>query len=60
MPNVRAKYLPPALPKAFVRRSALLTALDEGTDRTLTLVCAPPGYGKTLLLADWVRSSVLP
>jgi LuxR family maltose regulon positive regulatory protein len=28
--------------------------LEEGLARGLTLVCAPPGFGKTVLLADWV------
>ncbi|MGE3289478.1 MAG: AAA family ATPase, partial [Pseudonocardia sp.] len=46
---------PPALPRDFVTRPALRATLDSGADRTLTLVCAPPGFGKSLLLADWVR-----
>jgi LuxR family maltose regulon positive regulatory protein len=30
-------------------------ALEEGLARRLILVCGPAGFGKTALLADWVR-----
>ena len=56
----RAKTTVPALPREFVPRPTLVTALDSGEDRALTLVCAPPGYGKTLLLAEWARSGDVP
>ncbi len=39
----------------FVARPRLAGALDEGLARGLILVCAPAGFGKTALLADWVR-----
>ena len=39
----------------FVPRPRLAERLDEGLDPGLALVCAPAGYGKTVLLADWAR-----
>jgi LuxR family transcriptional regulator, maltose regulon positive regulatory protein len=52
---LRSKTTVPGLPAEYVPRPSLHAALDGGSDRALTLVCAPPGYGKTLLLAEWVR-----
>ena len=40
----------------FVARPRLVRALGEGLARGLVVVCAPAGFGKTALLADWVRS----
>ena len=39
----------------LVPRLRLAQRLDEGLAHGLMLVCAPAGYGKTVLLADWVR-----
>ncbi len=39
----------------FVARPRLVEALDEGLARGLILVCAPAGFGKSALLASWVR-----
>jgi len=39
----------------LVPRLRLAERLDEGLARGLMLVCAPAGYGKTVLLADWAR-----
>ena len=44
----------------LVPRPQLAERLDEGLARGLMLVCAPAGYGKTVLLADWVRRSRQP
>jgi LuxR family maltose regulon positive regulatory protein len=43
----------PRPPPSFVPRPRLLVALDEAADEQVTLVSAPAGYGKTLLLAEW-------
>src|SRR5215217_971773 len=39
----------------FVPRPRLVGQLDQGLAGPLTLVCAPAGFGKTALLADWAR-----
>ena len=38
----------------------LLELLDAGSQRSLTLVSAPAGYGKTTLLASWAAYTRLP
>ena len=50
---VAAKLLPPRLAGDAVPRPRLLRLLDQGADRALTVVAAPPGFGKTTLLAQW-------
>jgi LuxR family transcriptional regulator, maltose regulon positive regulatory protein len=50
------KLYVPGLRPGFVARPRLVGALGRG----LTLVCAPAGFGKTTLLADWLRSGGWP
>ena len=44
----------------LVPRPRLSERLDEGLRRGLVLVCAPAGYGKTVLLAEWAQRSHVP
>jgi LuxR family maltose regulon positive regulatory protein len=44
----------------FVPRRRLAEALGEGLARGRVLVCAPAGFGKTALLADWARGGGRP
>ena len=53
----RVKITVPPLPTGFVARAELCAGLDAGAGAEVVLVCAPAGYGKTLLLADWSRTS---
>ena len=45
----------PGLRPDLVPRPRLAQRLDEGRGRGLVLACAPAGYGKTVLLAEWIR-----
>src|SRR5688500_1667008 len=44
----------PADQATIIARPRLFDALDAGTEAPLTLVSAPPGAGKTVLLASWI------
>ncbi len=49
------KVVPPTIPRGYLRRRRLEKLLDAGTSGPLTLVSAGPGWGKTLVVASWVR-----
>jgi LuxR family transcriptional regulator, maltose regulon positive regulatory protein len=51
--------VPPAY-QAHVVRPRLVALLDKAREKRLTLVCAPPGYGKTALVSGWVGGAKLP
>ena len=56
-----SKVQVPVSPQTFIRRSRLRETLESKIAQSrLALVCAPAGYGKTTLLADWARTSDLP
>ena len=46
--------------QGLVPRPRLAERLNEELSRGLALVCAPAGYGKTVLLAEWTRSGQHP
>ena len=50
------KFALPPEQAAFVRRERLFACLDRGVERPLTLLAAPPGAGKTALLASWIAA----
>jgi len=49
-------YIPPPAP-TLVQRARLLARLDAGTQRKLTLVSAPAGFGKTTLVSSWIAGA---
>lgn len=50
----RIRTAVPQLSPVYLPRPRLNDYLDQTRDGEVVLVCAPAGYGKTLLLADWV------
>jgi LuxR family transcriptional regulator, maltose regulon positive regulatory protein len=47
----------PLLPPKHVSRPRLLADLDRAATLPLTLLCAGPGAGKTVLLTEWAQDS---
>ncbi|MBG0786196.1 MAG: hypothetical protein H0S79_13955 [Anaerolineaceae bacterium] len=52
-PLLQTKVTIPQIPAAFVSRPRLITRINEGVRRPLTLVAVPVGFGKTHLLIEW-------
>ena len=52
---LQTKLSIPPLRTDLVQRQRLFEVLNQGLQRKLTLVSAPPGFGKTTLLMAWTR-----
>jgi LuxR family maltose regulon positive regulatory protein len=53
----RTKFFPPMVPANTIQRSRLLDRLyGEVSQRKLTLICAPAGFGKTTLLGSLCKA----
>ena len=50
----------PRARRGLVGRPRLVDRLTDGLPGGLTVVCAPAGFGKTALLADWARRGARP
>jgi LuxR family transcriptional regulator, maltose regulon positive regulatory protein len=52
-------HIPP-VGNNVVHRSELFEKLNTGLSRKLILVSAPAGFGKTMLLSDWINQNKIP
>ena len=59
-PLIRTKFYRPSLPSDLIDRPRLIDALNRGLDRPLTLVTAPAGYGKSILVSAWLNTCERP
>ena len=55
---IESKLHPPGMRAEWVRRPGLLRQLAHAAPAKLILVDAPPGFGKTTLVAQWRSSSM--
>src|SRR5262245_14654718 len=53
---LETKLTPPRVRSEHVPRRVLLAALRAGSARKVTLIAAPPGFGKSTLLAEWAAT----
>ena len=56
MPLLASKLVAPSMPGRVVERPRLFELLDAGVERPVTLVAAPAGSGKTMLLTSWMSA----
>jgi LuxR family maltose regulon positive regulatory protein len=56
----QTKFCCPSAPQDFIIRPRLDQMLSQGLSRPLTLISAPAGYGKTMLVSSFLQSCGAP
>jgi LuxR family maltose regulon positive regulatory protein len=59
-PLLRTKISIPQIPLGSINRPRLTEQVHRGVEGPLTLLAAPAGFGKTLLLLEWAKETRLP
>ncbi len=54
-PLLATRFFLPELPTACVIRPRLMERLNEALRVPLTLISAPPGFGKSTLTSQWIN-----
>jgi len=57
---LRTKFYVPSIRSKQIARPRLSNLIDGGLDKTLILVSAPAGYGKTSLVSSWLKEKKIP
>jgi LuxR family maltose regulon positive regulatory protein len=52
---IPAKLAVPSIHAHAIARPHLIAQLQAGLSGALTLISAPPGYGKTTVVASWLQ-----
>jgi len=57
---LQSKIQIPGVRPSLITRPRLLEFLNQGLTHKIILISAPAGFGKTTLLADWLKTTSLP
>ncbi len=55
LPLIQTKFCGPRVTADIVARDRLLTLMDSSLECPLTMVSAPAGYGKSMLVSQWLQ-----
>lgn len=59
-PLLETKLYVPTPPNTLVPRPRLIERLSKGIKCKLVLISAPAGFGKTILLSEWIQKNEIP
>ena len=57
---LHTKLYTPNLPSDLIVRPRLMQQFEQGRSKTVSLICAPAGYGKSILASQWLETCECP